>query len=215
MEFNDWKPFYDAIRNDLDLSFERDQDVAELLDRRLTSTFDTGRLEGLLSGQKAWVAGNGPSLPSDIASIPDNAVVIAADAASRQLADAGIATDMVCTDLDGAPEHVAELSRRGALVAVHAHGDNRALIDQWIDRFQHRNVLGTTQTRPFGDLHNFGGFTDGDRSAFLADEFGAEEINFIGFDFDDPKVSEEKSRKLTWARRLLRYLSEQRAERFV
>ncbi|MBU4342157.1 MAG: MAF flag10 domain containing protein, partial [Candidatus Altiarchaeota archaeon] len=34
-------------------------------------------------------------------------------------------------------------------------------------------------------VHNFRGFTDGDRAAFLADRFGAELIVLAGMDFGD------------------------------
>jgi len=43
-------------------------------------------------------------------------------------------------------------------------------------------VLGTTQVEPFGKLFNFGGFTDGDRAAFMAHELGASRIYLVGMD---------------------------------
>ena len=36
---------------------------------------------------------------------------------------------------------------------------------------------------PVKNVYNFGGFTDGDRSVFWAEEFGAKEIILIGMDF--------------------------------
>ena len=45
------------------------------------------------------------------------------------------------------------------------------------------NVIGTTQTKKFGKLENFGGFTDGDRCVFLAEYFDASKIILIGMDF--------------------------------
>jgi uncharacterized Rossmann fold enzyme len=61
---------------------------------------------------------------------------------------------------------------------------------------------------------NYGGFTDGDRAAFLADEFGAGELVFLGWDFDDPRVDPMKAKKLQWAERLLRWLEVRRDETF-
>ncbi|MFC6736148.1 hypothetical protein ACFQEQ_07845, partial [Halolamina salina] len=64
-------------------------------------------------------------------------------------------------------------------------------------------------------VRNFGGFTDGDRDAFLADALGAGELRFVGWQFDDPDVGELKARKLHWAERLLYWLETRRGERFV
>ena len=61
-------------------------------------------------------------------------------------------------------------------------------------------------------VHNFGGFTDGDRAAFTADHFGAAELRFVGWDFEDPDVSPEKREKLQWAERLLHWLEGRRDE---
>ena len=40
-----------------------------------------------------------------------------------------------------------------------------------------------TQTKPVGRVHNFGGFTDGDRCVFLANHFKAKKIILLGMDF--------------------------------
>ena len=45
------------------------------------------------------------------------------------------------------------------------------------------NVVGSTQTKTFGKMENFGGFTDGDRCVFLAEYFNASKIVLIGMDF--------------------------------
>ena len=45
------------------------------------------------------------------------------------------------------------------------------------------NVIGSTQTKSFGKMENFGGFTDGDRCVFLAEYFNAKKIVLIGMDF--------------------------------
>jgi len=47
-----------------------------------------------------------------------------------------------------------------------------------------RNPIGTTQLKPFGKLHNFGGFTDGDRAVCLAEHFKAGLIILAGMDFE-------------------------------
>ena len=67
---------------------------------------------------------------------------------------------------------------------------------------------------PVDAVANYGGFTDGDRAAFLADHCGADRLVFPGWDFDDPDVDGMKARKLDWAERLLRLLERRRGERF-
>jgi len=85
---------------------------------------------------------------------------------------------------------------------IHAHGDNMPLIRHWTQKFT-GPVVGTAQSRPIPPLHNFGGFTDGDRAVYAADHLGAARIIIIGFDLDDPDVDFIKRAKLQWARRLL------------
>jgi hypothetical protein len=63
---------------------------------------------------------------------------------------------------------------------VHAHGDNAEKIHLVKD---FKNCIGTTQTKPVGKVHNFGGFTDGDRCVFLANHFKAKKIILLGMDF--------------------------------
>jgi uncharacterized Rossmann fold enzyme len=210
MNFENWEPFYEAILEEFGYSRDEDRRGARSLNRRLRP-FDTRRLERLFDSREAVVVGNAPSLePREVTTTPGG-VTVAADAAAKRLYEAGVEVDVVVTDLDGAPSHAARLSQEGTVVAVHAHGDNVEAVGRYLPRFEDENTVGTTQTRPFGVLHNFGGFTDGDRAAFLADEFGAQSIRLAGFDFED--AHGEKRHKLRWARRLLRVLGEDRDER--
>jgi 2-amino-4-hydroxy-6-hydroxymethyldihydropteridine diphosphokinase len=64
-------------------------------------------------------------------------------------------------------------------------------------------VVATTQATPLPHVHNFGGFTDGDRAAFAAQELGASCITLVGFDLDDENVDPLKRGKLHIARKLL------------
>jgi len=119
------------------------------------------------------------------------------------------------TDLDKNPETARELSHEGVPVAVHAHGDNIAAIERYVPSFALDSVLPTTQAAPTPPVCNPGGFTDGDRAAFLADACGAGRLVFPGWTFDDPSVGPEKARKLRWAERLLALLEERRGERLA
>jgi uncharacterized Rossmann fold enzyme len=119
------------------------------------------------------------------------------------------------SDLDKNPETVERLTVDGVPVAVHGHGDNLAAIRDVVPNCDDAYVLPTTQAEPRGPVRNFGGFTDGDRAAFLADHLGAGRLTFVGWDFDDPAVDPMKARKLEWAERLLFWLESRRAERFA
>jgi uncharacterized Rossmann fold enzyme len=77
------------------------------------------------------------------------------------------------------------------------------LLRKWVPRFP-GPLVGTTQSRPFGGIHNFGGFSDGDRAVFLAEALGASEVVIAGFFLDDPNVDPVKRGKLLFARELLR-----------
>jgi uncharacterized Rossmann fold enzyme len=107
------------------------------------------------------------------------------------------------------------LTERGVPVAVHAHGDNDGAIRKVVPDCDGAFVLPTTQAEPHGPVRNFGGFTDGDRAAFLADHLGAARLVLVGWDFDDPTVGSAKARKLEWAERLLHWLERRRDERFA
>jgi len=207
MEFKDWEPFYAKILEEFGYSREDDRRAARFLDENVDD-FDLSCLDTLLRDETVAVVGNAPSLETE--EVPENAVVVAADGAAKRLAEAGVDVDIIMTDLDGAPAHAAETSHKGTVVAAHAHGDNVDALERWLPEFDGSNIVGTTQTDPrqFDALHNFGGFTDGDRAAFLADAFGASRIVLVGFDFEEAEG--EKRLKLRWARRLLEHLESQR-----
>jgi len=132
--------------------------------------------------------------------------IISADGATSKLLDVGLIPDIIVSDLDGCVEDILEANRKGAVVVVHAHGDNIHLVREHVPALT--NVVGTTQSKPFDTVYNFGGFTDGDRCAYMATAFGANNILLLGFDFDDASVSYMKRKKLRWASYLLSILSE-------
>ncbi len=87
----------------------------------------------------------------------------------------GIRPDAVFTDLDGATDLLLEMNATGTIVVVHAHGDNIPLLRHWTKKFT-GPVVATTQSTPLPHVHNFGGFSDGDRAVFAADALGAKTI---------------------------------------
>ncbi|MFT4884341.1 MAG: putative Rossmann fold enzyme [Natronomonas sp.] len=213
MRYEEWQPAYEAILSDLGFDSaadERARDVlAELLDGE--RPLSVGDID--LSGTVA-VCGGAPSLVGDLDIARRADSVVAASIAVDILRDAGIAVDCMVTDLDKNPETARELTESGTPVAAHAHGDNIDAVREWIPEFDASAVLPTTQAEPVGPVVNLGGFTDGDRAAFLADACGAERLVFPGWELDDPKVDRMKARKLLWAERLLRWLELRREEEF-
>jgi uncharacterized Rossmann fold enzyme len=161
---------------------------------------DLPSLAALTCGQEVTVCGNAPCLKDDLSRL--KGIVFAADAAAEVLDAHGICPDAVFTDLDGATDRLVGMNESGTIVVVHAHGDNIPLLDYWVPRFT-GPVVGTTQSVPLPHVHNFGGFSDGDRAVFTADELGAGHITLIGFDLDDDNVNPMKRGKLFWARKLL------------
>jgi hypothetical protein len=146
--------------------------------------------------------------------------LIAAGGAIKALLEEGIVPHIHVTDLDGDAHATAEANRGGTITVVHAHGDNVELIRDQVPRL--RGVLGTTQTPAFGRLRNFGGFTDGDRAAYLADHFGAKTIALAGMDFGTTIGQYSGSRdagftrkKLRVGEKLLEELAEKKRNRIV
>jgi len=139
-------------------------------------------------------------------------IKIAADSSVKPLVDNGIVPDIVITDLDGDWNSLEKIATKSIFV-VHAHGDN---INKLKFSKKFKKCIGTTQSKPFSKIQNFGGFTDGDRGVFLANHFGAKKIILFGMDFGErigkysnTKKSERgiKLMKLNKGRLLLEWLS--------
>lgn len=208
MRFEEWEPYYRAILADFGFDEGRDARVAGRLDEVLEGErVGEEALEALLRGREATVLGNGPDLAAQVAEA--RGVILAADEATSVAMAQGVRPHIITTDLDGRVEDQIEANRQGTIVLILGHGDNGPAVERWAPRFR-GPVMAMTQGRPSGALHNFGGFTDGDRAVFTAHHFGATSIRLLGFDFDRPNPKdaprEVKLRKLRWARELIRAL---------
>jgi 2-amino-4-hydroxy-6-hydroxymethyldihydropteridine diphosphokinase len=202
MQFKDWEPHYCEILAYFGFDRAGDEEAARLL-ASLLPRDNLLSLAALTCDKPVTVCGNAPCLKDELDKI--SGVVFAADAAADVLDAHDIRPDAVFTDLDGASDRLLELNKEGTIVVVHAHGDNIALLKHWVPRFE-GPVVGTTQSTPLPHVHNFGGFSDGDRAVFTAYELGAEQVTLIGFDLDDKNVEPVKRGKLFWARKLLALL---------
>lgn len=215
MEFDEWEPVYEAILQDFGYDRAGDEHARDVL-ASLTDSAAADRLPAVRDATVA-IAGAGPSLETDrnLERARSADVVVAASTAVDTLVDRGIAVDCMVTDLDKNPETVRKLTDRGVPVAVHAHGDNVSVVRDVVPACDGSYVVPTTQAAPQAHVRNVGGFTDGDRAAFLADHLGAARLAFVGWDLDDPSVEPTKARKLEWAERLLYWLESRRDERFA
>jgi uncharacterized Rossmann fold enzyme len=205
MQFEEWEPHYLGILGYFGFDRSQDEEAARLLASVLTRD-DLPLLASLCKGKHVTICGNAPCLKNELKKI--RGAVFAADAAAEVLLDHNIRPDAIFTDLDGATDRFIEMNNKGTIIVIHAHGDNIPLLRHWVPRFR-GPVVGTTQSAPLPHIHNFGGFTDGDRAVFAADELGTSQITIIGFDLDDKNVDPLKKGKLFWARKLLALIGHQ------
>jgi uncharacterized Rossmann fold enzyme len=211
MDYDTWSPVYLTILEAFGFDRAGDERARDVL-ADLVGPFDDSRLA--FDGETVAVAGGAPTLAAESEVLERADRVVAASVAADVCLETGVDVDLFVTDLDKNPETAVELSRAGVPVAAHAHADNVPLVREVVPEMRAEHVLGTTQAEPRGPVVNHGGFTDGDRAAFLADAFGAAELVFPGWAFDDPDVDPMKARKLGWAERLLYWLERRRGDRF-
>ncbi len=216
MHYERWAPFYEEIRSEFGFPFEREELAATRLEGLLAPSQRAdplGRVGRRLAGREAIVLGGAPDAgPPPVWRLPASGptpAIVAADPAAAVCLAAGLVPDVVVTDLDGPVPAEIAANQRGSLVVVHAHGDNVPALERWVPEFP-RELAGSWAGPPRPSLFNVGGFTDGDRAAFLAEELGATRVLLWGFDFlrveGEGANEARKLRKLAWARRLLREL---------
>ncbi len=210
-----WEERYLNILKEFKYSEKEDKESAVLLDSILTKSDISEKIANLVKGKTVFVIGSGPSLSTAVPKLKNlkKSIKIAADSSVKHLVENGIIPDIVITDLDGDKNTLEKISKTKSIFVVHAHGDNIKRLE-FIRKF--KNCIGTAQSRPFGKIQNFGGFTDGDRGVFLANHYGAEKIILFGMDFGDrigkfsnTKKSERKIKlmKLKRGKILLEWLS--------
>lgn len=216
MRWELWRPRYDRIVEQLALDRKADENAAKALDELLPEPQLEG-LESLLRGRECIVFGAGPSLDVDLEKLEQvgylNKVLIAADGATSAVLKYRN-PEVIVTDLDGAFEDQLEAWRKGSWLVVHAHGDNVEQVREVVLNLNER-VIGTTQVESFGKLFNFGGFTDGDRAAFMTHELGVSKIYLAGMDlgsevgkYSGRKNIERKLTKFKICKELLTWLAE-------
>jgi 2-amino-4-hydroxy-6-hydroxymethyldihydropteridine diphosphokinase len=214
MEYARWAPYYDEIRREFDFPMDREERSARRLDQLLPPAARVnglGRATERLRDRDVVVVGLAPHAgPPPIWRLPHASpapALVAADGATKTCLDAGIVPAVVVTDLDGPIPSEIAANRRGALVVVHAHGDNLPAVEEWVPQFP-GELAGSWAGPPTASLLDVGGFTDGDRGVCLAEQSRARRILLWGFDFGaveeaSAEASRSKRAKLAWARRIV------------
>ncbi|MEM2094669.1 MAG: 6-hydroxymethylpterin diphosphokinase MptE-like protein [Candidatus Bathyarchaeia archaeon] len=220
MNLSVWLTRYREIVRKLSLSWDKDQEAADLLSSLLDEDFiPLERVREAVSGRNVLVFGAGPSLVQDLLSLIQNSILdrfclITADGATSALIKQNIRPNLIVTDLDGNIEDQIHASKEGSIVIIHAHGDNIPALTKYVSKFHNR--LGSTQVEPRKGVYNFGGFTDGDRAVFMSISLGAKTLTLAGMDFGSeigeyskpkPYSKEMKVEKLHVGLELLEWLS--------
>ena len=209
-----WKKWYSNILKEFKYDEKKDKESAIILNSILKRSNINNEILNLIKNETVFVIGSGPSLSTAIPKLKNlkKSIKIAADSSVKPLVDNGIIPDIVITDLDGDENSLKKIATKSIFV-VHAHGDN---INKLKFSKKFKKCIGTTQSKPFNKIQNFGGFTDGDRGVFLANHFGAKKIILFGMDFGErigkysnTKKSERtiKLMKLNKGKLLLEWLS--------
>jgi uncharacterized Rossmann fold enzyme len=215
MTIRGWEQMYAEILKEFGYNKKDDIEAAELLNSLLKIKFPLSKLRSLIQEQNVFVVGAGPSLSSAIPILKKfrTPTKIVADGAVTALIENKIRPDILVTDLDGDEKSLKKIGSGKTIIVVHAHGDNLNKLEL-VSKF--KNCIGTTETREFGRIYNFGGFTDGDRCVFLAKYFNAKKIILFGMDFGNIigkyskiKITNKKLKikKLKHGKQLLEWLA--------
>ena len=188
MDWEEWKPIYMRIVQRLKLDPEQDRIATSILTSLLANSEPSILLRAmneLVRKRNVLVCGAGPSLENHLKQAKrdgiDNYTIVAADGACSALLENKLTCDMIVTDLDGDLNHIKECQKNGAIVVVHAHGDNIDIIKKYVPNML--PVLGSTQVEPTDCVFLWGGFTDGDRAAHLVAEYSPKRVKLAGMDF--------------------------------
>lgn len=229
MDLDTWFSWYEMILEEFGFSLEDDEKSAKILNSLLDEHNISCIAETNIKSN-VIIFGAGPSLKRNIIELKEldesgeldlnNFTLIAADGATTALLEENIIPDIIVTDLDGNMDDIIKANNEGAILIVHAHGNNMDKIIKYVPKL--KRILGTTQSVPLENVYNFGGFTDGDRCIFLAIELGVRFILLAGMDFGDIvtkysrpdlgmsecKADKIKQMKLNFAKKLTQWAAE-------
>jgi len=149
--------------------------------------------------------------------VGEGVVFIAADGAVGAIPERA---ELACivSDFDGTP-HLEQAAKKGVTIIAHAHGDNVESWNECVDSWSHYSnppslILSHQTANHFTGMHNWGGFTDGDRALCMAYMLGIdfEDVYLVGYTLSSvgqwsgkTDVS-KKMEKLQWMARIVQML---------
>ena len=121
----------------------------------------------------------------------------------------------IVSDLDGG-EFLNAAAKQGQTVVVHAHGDNKQRWAESLSSWQQcpqppSLILSHQVNQTILGMHNFGGFTDGDRALCFVLSLGVhpKNVELVGFSLNQVgqwsgiTIAETKLKKLKWMERIV------------
>lgn len=177
-----WYARYAEILAEFGYSRSGDEAAASRLGAVLGRRSALAQLRKLVASKNVFAVGAGPSLDAGIkvmTQFPD-IIRVVSDSAVAELVRHKMRIDVIVSDLDGDEASLRKAARLGTIMVIHAHADNVEKLEMAYD---FAKIVGTTQSRPIGQIYNFGGFTDGDRCVFVTAAMRAKSITLLGMDF--------------------------------
>ncbi len=188
MEWVEWEPVYQDIVHRLNIDPAQDRKATQVLTQLLKDCDPQPllkRIDELVSEKIVVIGGAGPSLENHLNHLKgeniDDYSIVGVDGASTAFLENGIDCDIIVTDLDGNLDDIGEHQKKGAVVVLHAHGDNMEVICEHVPSLL--PALGSTQVEPTNRAFLWGGFTDGDRATHLVSAYSPKRIILAGMDF--------------------------------
>lgn len=214
-------PWYSKIALAFGFNKSKDQMATDILGKLIMNkSVDLIEVKNLLNNQPVLIFGAGPSLKKDIQRIQEANILkyfvsMTIDGATTAYLEIiKNPPHIIVTDLDGRVNDQLRAHELGSIIVVHGHGDNIPKLLEHVPKL--KKVLGTTQVEERQNVHNFGGFTDGDRGVYLSVKMNAKLIVLAGMDLGN-EIGEysktvinskpKKILKLRFCKELLEFLA--------
>lgn len=182
----EWTQRYLELVRELDIRIADDNTASVLLDRLIGKRQFT-RLESIIKNRPVLILGPGPSLEMDMQKIKDYGlskkfIYAAVDGAVYIMRQHKIVPHINVTDLDGDLDSIIWANKHGTVTVIHAHHDNIKQIHEVVPDIK-GSVMGVTRGKPYGNIGNFGGFTDADIAAHIIERHKPKMIILAGLDY--------------------------------
>ena len=142
-----WWPRYQAIIDQFGYNITTDQEAADLLSEYIKQVaYPLVEARKKVQGKHVVVCGAGPSICQNLEHVVTNiafedTVIFAADGATTACLEYEVVPDFILTDLDGNMEDIVAAQQQGAVVVMHAHGDNIPALQLWVPRLKQSHTM--------------------------------------------------------------------------